>query len=43
VFNPDLATTNWSLVLPLPVIVGENFVVTNQPAAASGFFRLQQP
>ena len=43
VFNPDLATTNWSLVLPLPAVVGENYVVTNQPAAASGFFRLQQP
>ncbi len=36
-------TTNWTSILPEPVITGANYVVTNTLATAARFYRLERP
>ncbi len=38
--NTNLGTTNWTAALPAPVIVGANYVVTNNTVGPSSFYRL---
>jgi hypothetical protein len=40
-FNTNVASTNWTVVSPLPTVVGENYISTNQFTEPAGFFRLQ--
>jgi hypothetical protein len=41
--STNLASTNWSPVLPLPAVVGNQNVVTNNITNGAVFYRLHQP
>lgn len=41
--NTNLATTNWTPVLPAPVIVGAQYAVTNSAGGAQRSYRLLKP
>jgi hypothetical protein len=37
----DLTTTNWAVISNIPVVIGQNFVVTNAISDSAQYFRLQ--
>ena len=41
-YSTNLASTNWTSVLPLPVVVGSQNVVTNSISSGTVFYRLHQ-
>jgi hypothetical protein len=41
--NTNLASSNWMTVTNPPVLVGNNFILTNPAAGAAAFFRLHIP
>jgi autotransporter-associated beta strand protein len=42
-FNTNLTTTNWISASPAPVILGEDYTVTNPLSGAQTFYRLIKP